>query len=100
MSTLLPLTSATAMSRPLEPPIALIAVAASMRAAGEAWETIARKVDRSADRVRHWPRLYADEWSHHFRAAETHMLADAATEARQRLRTLLRSDKEWVALAA
>jgi hypothetical protein len=94
------LTSANAMDNTPLPPSALIAVAAAMRAAGESWEAIAKKVGRSAERVRHWPRLYADEWSRHFRAAETHLLADAGTEARQKLRLLLRSDKEWVQLAA
>src|SRR5438094_2413957 len=83
---------------PTPPP--MIAVAATMRAAGQPWEEIAAKVGRSAGRIRDWPRTYPADWARHFRAAETHLLADVAIEARQRLRLLMRSKDEWVQLRA
>ncbi len=82
------------------PPEALLARAAAMRAAGESWQKVARAVGRSAERVRHWPREYPEEWNRAYRETETHFLADAAVESRQALRLLLRSKQEWVQLAA
>jgi hypothetical protein len=77
-----------------------IALAASLRAAGETWEQIGAKLGRGASRVRHWPREHARKWARHYRRAETVLLADAAAEARQALRVLLRAGDDKLRLTA
>ena len=83
-----------------DPPIELITVAATLRAAGERWDDIARKVNRSAGRVRDWPRVYPAEWARHYRAAETRVFAEITIEARHHLIGLLRSTDEGIKLRA
>ena len=79
---------------------ALVSMAAALRAAGETWEAIGVKVGRSAETVRQWPSRHPDDWARHYRRAETHLVADAACEARQALRLFIRSKTEKTALAA
>jgi hypothetical protein len=82
------------------PPLDLIAVAAQMRVTGHTWAEVAAKVERAAERIRHWPYDYPNEWRCYFREAERIMLADVASEARQVLRRLLRSQNENVQFRA
>jgi hypothetical protein len=89
-----------AMSQSKKPSRSRISLAAALRAAGESWEQIGQAVGRSAERVRHWPKRYTEEWGGAFRAAESHLMADVATEAKHHLRALMRSKAESIQLNA
>ena len=82
------------------PQEALIAVAASMRAAGQPWDAIGAAVDRHAETVRRWPDRYPGQWSPTFRMVESQLIAEAAIEARATLRLLLRAKRGKYRLAA
>src|SRR5262245_16969790 len=88
------------MSANSRPPETLVATAAALRAAGEAWDNIAKEIGRSSARIRHWPREYPDDWNRAFRHAENQILRQAANEAVHTLRRLMRSDDEKIARGA
>jgi hypothetical protein len=77
----------------------LIAMAAYLRAAGKSWEEIATAIGRSADRIRKWPRWYAEDWCRYFHQAEHQFLSEVAIEVRLLLRKLARSESEETQLA-
>ena len=77
-----------------------IARAAALRAAGNTWEAVGAAVDRHAETVRHWPDRYPDQWGRAYRAVESQLIADAATEARATLRLMLRAKKGKYRLGA
>jgi hypothetical protein len=82
------------------PPQSLIARAAAMRIGGQSWETIAVEIDCSCDYLRFWPLFYRLDWNDACDAALARIAAEAAAEAWQTLRRLLRSRNESVALVA
>jgi hypothetical protein len=83
-----------------EPLTTLIATAAELRAVGLCWADVAKKVNRSAERVRRWPHEYPDHWRRCYADAERLTLADIASEARHYLRQLIRSTNENIQLKA
>jgi hypothetical protein len=88
------------MSANARPPEALVAHAATLRAAGKDWDDIAKQIGRSAGRIRHWPREYAAVWKRSFREANLDIVSLAATEAVVTFRRLMRCDDPKIALAA
>jgi len=78
------------------PAESVLARAAEMRAAGSNWETVAAKLNRSADTVRKWPSLYPTQWQTALHTAERRLVSEASAESVLILRQLLRSDDEKV----
>jgi hypothetical protein len=83
------------------PPLELMELAAALRVTGKTWDEIGAEIGRSGERIRHWPRLYSNEWKRIWRDAESRLYADFAIEARQVVRIILRGGKsEHARLAA
>lgn len=80
---------------PIQPETArLVAAAAGLRVAGFSWEKVAAKLDRTADTLRRWPKLYPDLWADATRAARRELAAETDAETVATLRKLLRSESE------
>lgn len=76
------------------PPAAAIARVAELRAAGSAWDAVAREVGRKAETVRKWPRNYPDLWRAAFAEAKKAVVDEVAAESVLKLRQQLRSTDE------
>ena len=84
------------MPRKKPPSEALFARAAELRAAGVAWETIAKEVNRSVRTVYYWPRKYPKLWADALVQAERNMTGQSDSEAIRALRGLLMSQDEKI----
>ena len=84
------------MSPPVTKIVRAVEAAAELRALGHSWEYVARKVRRSPDTVRRWPRLYPDLWARVATDTRRDRTTEAAGEAVAVLRDLLRSEDEKV----
>src|SRR5262249_49541177 len=80
--------------------MAMITVAADLRAVGASWAAVAEKVQRSPETCRTWPRLYPEAWRRLLAQAEDRLTEEAGGEARTYLRKLLRSEDERIVLGA
>jgi hypothetical protein len=80
--------------------LALLTIAAELRAAGGSWPKVGEHVGRSPETCRQWSRRYPEAWRRLYREAETHLIAEAGAEARTILRQLLRAKESKVALTA
>ena len=78
----------------------LLTHAAELRAAGNSWEAVGRRVGRHPDTCRHWTTTYPDLWRQLFQAAREAPSMETDAEARLILRELLRSENEKTRLAA
>ena len=76
--------------------VRLLERAADLRAAGNSWEQIAKKVHRNIDAVRAWPHEFAEVWDRRFTESSRRLGAEAEAEARAVLRVLLRDDDSKV----
>jgi hypothetical protein len=74
----------------------LLARAADLRAAGAAWDAVARALNRAAATVRKWPELYRTRWRAALHAADERLVAETTAEAVHVLRRLLRSADEKI----
>ena len=84
------------MPRKKPPSESLFARAAELRAAGVAWETIAKEVNRSVRTVYYWPRKYPKLWADALVQAERNMNGQSDSEAVRALRGLLMSQDEKI----
>jgi hypothetical protein len=84
------------MPRKKPPSEALFARAAELRAAGVAWETIAKEVNRAVRTVYYWPRKYPKLWADALVQAERNMTGQSDSEAIRALRGLLMSQDEKI----
>src|ERR1051326_696599 len=80
--------------------LALLDVAADLRAIGKTWETIAQAVGRRPETCRRWPLLYRATWLRCLRSAARLRDLEAGGEAREFLRIILRYKDPKVAVAA
>lgn len=76
------------------PTASSIRLAAELRAAGNAWEKIAKDVGRPLADVRTWPQRFPTRWRKAIEAAERRTLAESTAEAVLVLRKQLRSEDE------
>ncbi len=74
--------------------------AADMKAAGSSWEMIAAELQRTVQRVKKWPRVYAIEWQELFGKFEKQFLEEAAAESVLALRKQLRVEAPLVSVQA
>jgi hypothetical protein len=84
------------MPSPQPEVLALMAVAAELRASGLSWETVAERVGRNPRTCRRWLAEYPGVWDRLYRRAELRVLESATAEAVIVLRNLLRSEDEKV----
>ena len=68
----------------------LLAAAAESRAAGNSWEVVAAKLNRSPATCRNWPAKHRVQWDALYAAAERQKVAEARAEATNVLRKQLR----------
>ncbi|MFL5339409.1 MAG: hypothetical protein ACJ8F7_04505 [Gemmataceae bacterium] len=88
------------MKPPSDHILCLLRRAAELRAAGKSWEAVGGAVHRAPETVRRWPREYPAEWKRCYLVAEASLLAEAAAEALQYMRVMLRSENERSVIAA
>ncbi len=74
--------------------------AAELRAAGATWETIGEVLGRKPFVLTRWARVYRDDWQQYLRDAEERALGPLSSEARAKLRALLRHESSRVRLKA
>src|SRR5438874_3835 len=72
--------------------LSLMEQAATLRAAGNTWETIALRLHRTARTIQRWQASYAADWGRFYRAAANRQLEEAGLEAYLHLRNLMRTD--------
>jgi transposase-like protein len=61
-----------------------LTTAAELRAAGASWKKVGEQLGRSDETCRQWMRRYPETWRRLFHEAETHLIAEAGSEARPR----------------
>jgi hypothetical protein len=88
------------MDTPSPKLLALLTLAAELRAAGSSWGKVAEQVKRSAETCRQWPRLYPELWRRLYRQAAGQRSAEAAVEAQLYLRKLVRHEDPKISLRA
>jgi hypothetical protein len=88
------------MKPPRPRTLALLAVAAELRACGASWAAVGQKVERDPDTCREWPNLYPAEWDRFYRKAARQFTKQLRAEAKAVLQSLLRSKDEKVRLSA
>src|SRR5262245_57593068 len=72
--------------------------AAELRAAGATWETIGEVLGRKPFVLTRWARVYRDGWRGFLRYAEDRLLQQCDSDARTKLRALLRHESSRVRL--
>ena len=82
------------MAQPQQQTLALLKMAALMRATGASWAAVAAKVDRNPSHVRGWPSDYREQWEDLMDEAITQVCNDAYVESLAVLRQQLRAEKE------
>ena len=80
--------------------LAMLTIAAELRAGGASWAKVGEKVKRSPETARRWPGLYPEEWDELYRDAERQVIATSFVQATLVLQNLLMSKDEKVRLAA
>jgi hypothetical protein len=78
------------------PVLRLLKKAATLKAAGYSWESVAQQLKRAPRTVRQWPDRYPDVWNRLLCEAEDRLLADVSGEAVAFLRKMQRSKNEAV----
>src|SRR5262245_27535021 len=88
----------------MKPPTAklltLMKAAAELRAGGASWATVAAKIDRCGETCRTWAYKYPATWNRLLNQAEDQHIQEGGGQARIKLRMLLLSGNEHIALEA
>jgi len=88
------------MNMPSKKLIPLIERAAQLRAIGQTWDQIARKMHRSGDDIRRWPKRFPEFWETVISESRREAVCEARDEGVTALRTLARSKNEKVKCSA
>ena len=88
------------MNMPSKKLIPLIERAAQLRAIGQTWDQIGRKMRRSSNDIRRWPKRFPEFWDKVISESRRLAVDEARDEGVTALRSLLRSEDEKVKCSA
>jgi hypothetical protein len=79
------------MPRPSAELLSQMQLAAELKAAGNSWEAVGRRLERSPETCRRWQDRFPNDWIRLLRAAQRRLLDEAGNEALFILRDLSRT---------